>query len=271
MLANEIAAIPEAIRNARGNKEDGNILLARLIPGLSVEKWRDATHSNILTHWHAFPVEAITEEDLEEMEKHTNELCLSPFREAGGALTKDMFVSLLKRELSRFNRTGGDLSLLCVAITDRNRLLTAIGSGAVSRLEAILGVTILSLMENCDSMGVLKKGYYICTLPGFGQLAARNFAEKCQLAFEEAARPFFPSGGISAGNGADCAVGIINILQGEKTTARELLKRAKSSLEIAMERSANHIYQESTALPVENATLVQSNEKRFLFFGGQSS
>lgn len=271
LLAQELAAMPDAIKDAQDGRAEEKILLARLIPGLSLEKWRSSSANRQLSQWHAIPADAISENDLEEMDWNVGELCITPFRETGGALTKDMFLRLLKRELSRMNRTGGDMSLLGIAMTDRSRLMAAIGAGAVARLESILGLTVLSMLEGCDSLGILRKGQYLCLLPGFGQLAARNFAEKCQMAFYDAARPFFPTGGISAGSGADCAIGIISIPQGEKPTAKDLLKRAKSSLEIALDRPENHIYQEASALPMENATLVQSSEKRFLFFGGQTS
>lgn len=269
-LARELAAMTDAIRDARSDG-DAKVLLGRLISGISLEKWQSASNEHQLSSWHAFPADVLSEADLEEMEGNNGDLPVSPFRESGGALTREMFLRLLKRELSHLNRTGGDMSILGIAITDHKRLLTAIGAGAVARLESVLGLTVLSMLEGCDSMGLLRKGQYVCSLPGYGQLAARNFAEKCQLAFCEAARPFFPSGGISAGTGPDCAIGIISIAQGDKPTARDLLKRAKSSLEIALDKPENHIYQESSALPSENTTLVQSNEKRFLFFGGQSA
>lgn len=149
--------------------------------------------------------------------------------------------------------------------------MTALGEGTAAKLESILGLTLLSLLDDCDSLGILRQGQFICSLPGIGQLAARNFAEKCRDAFEDAARPFFPTGGISAGQSAGCSIGIVNILQGENATAAVLLKRVKAALELALSRDVGHIYQETALTPLENTTLVQSSEKRFLFFGGDPS
>lgn len=269
-LSREIAEMPQALRDAAFESGGEAVILARMVNGLSTESWREASRAYSLEKWHAFPIAG---EDAACLPAWNggNALSVSPFREVRGALTFAMFSKLLGRELTRINRNGGCLTLIGACLTERRRLETALGEGTAARLEAMLGLTILSMLEDCDSLGVLRQGQFICSLPGIGQLAARNFAEKCRDAFEDAARPFFPTGGISAGQSAGCSIGIVNILQGEKATAAVLLKRVKAALELALSRDEGHIYQETALTPLENTTLVQSSEKRFLFFGGDPS
>lgn len=269
-LAREMSAMPQALRDASFETAGEAVILARMVNGLSAESWREASRAYSLEKWHAFPI-AGDSAVCGLAWAGENALAISPFREVRGALTFAMFSKLLGRELSRINRNGGCLTLVGACLTERRRLVTALGEGTAARLEAILGLTILSMLDDCDSLGILRQGQYICSLPGIGQLAARSFAEKCRDAFEDAARPFFPTGGISAGQSAGCSIGIVNILQGEKATAGVLLKRVKAALELALSRDGGHIYQEAALTPLENTTLVQSSEKRFLFFGGDPS
>lgn len=256
--------------NGKSPCQNGDaVFLAKMVRGVSCDDWRANNGARSDEGWNAFPAPA--GDDEEELEYGDENLPVSPFREVRGALTSGMFGLLLDRELARLARNGGCLSLISAGVADKERLNTAIGDGAVKRLETLLGVTILDRLERCDSLGILRKGQYVVSFPGMGQLAARALAEKIQTSFRDAARPYFPGGGISAGAGAICALGIVNVPQGEGGEVTTLLKRSRAALELALGRRNSHIHQESPYAPFENTTLVQSNEKRFLFFGGDKS
>ncbi len=264
--------MPQALQSAMDASSSHTVVLARIVRGMSSESWQEASAIYDLDQWQVFPVPLDGVQDVEALASPTGDApAISPFREVRGALTRNMFLNLLKRELIRLARNGGCMSLVCAGIAERRRLSTALGEGTVARLEGIMGSILLSQLEGCDSLGMLRQGQFVCSLPGLGQLAARSFAEKAQKAFIGAASPFFPTGGISAGSGATCALGIVNIMQGDSGSARELLNRAKTVLEVALSKEEGHIHQETSIAPLENTTLVQSSEKRFLFFGGDPS
>lgn len=265
-LEEEIAVMPKALEFARQRAEGTPVILARLVKNLSLEKWNQACKTWPLSEWRAFPVE----ENKKEIQP-ADEFFVSPFRDVRGALTALMFERLLNRELKRLERNGGSLALLSVGIADQERLETALGKASVKRLNDLLGNIILSMLDSCDSLGMAGEAQFLCSLPGMGQLAARDFAERCQHAFEDAAKPFFPSGGVSAGKGAECSIGIVTILQTDRSRGKELIKRAKKTLEAALARKEGSIQQETASAPLDKTTLVQSQEKQFLFFGGDPS
>lgn len=266
-LTNEIAVLPQVLLAAHESDDSQAVILARFIKGISNEKWKIASNEYLLDHWHVYPV-AEGEDEL--VSEGDDTIAVSPFRDVKTALSKGMFTRQLQRELIRLNRNGGSLSLISASLAKRDSLATALGEGTVKRLETLLGVILMDHLEDCDTMGILRRRQYICSLPGLGQLATRNFAEKVQRKFEDEARPYFPTGGINAGKTISCAIGIITIPQGEGGTAKDLIKRAKSALELAFNKSGKMIYQQTSSLPLENPTLVQSSEKRFLFFGGDN-
>lgn len=265
-LAWELAALPRALESVNFAKSSQAVILARLVRGLSCESWQKASEGEPLSQWHALPVpaEAENDEELEELQSaYKSGLPVSPFREVEGALTRSMFISLLQRELLRLSRTGGSLSLISASVVDRRALVEKLGESAVCRLDALLGRTLLSRLDACDALGLIRKGNFVCSLPGLGQLAARNFAETAQAAFQDTGRSM-----LGEENNLTCAFGVVNILQGESCSPTDLLKRARATLEVAQRKQSGHIHQEAAIAPFEGTTLVHSSEKRFLFFGG---
>ena len=171
-----------------------------------------------------------------------------------GALSAELFAAQLSRELLRLARNGGGLSLILAALSERRRLCVALGDGTVKRLERLLAETLRDNLDACDSLGDIAPGRYALLLPGMGQLKAR---------------PLFPTGGISAGTGASCALGIVCVSQGAEGRALDLLSKADTALNTAIQQENGHIHQEAPTPLGERTTLVHSSEKRFLFFGGE--
>lgn len=271
-LAEELAAMPQALDGLDLSSTGSAVILARVVKGLSREKWEAACGNSSLKNWHALPLPEDMENEEENLQAESCSLLqVTPFRDVDGALTRYTFLKLLQRELARLNRNGGTLSLISASLADRSGVVAALGEGTAKRLEATLGSLMLSKMDSCDALGLARRGVFICSLPGIGQLGARRFAESTQEAFAQATQPFYPAGGISAGKSRGCALGIVNILQGEACSPTELVRRARATLDVALRKASGYIHQESANTPLEGTTLVHSSEKRFLFFGGDPS
>lgn len=270
-LSQELKLLPEALLKA-DQAEGHAVILARVINGISKKSLADICQQTGLDEWHIFPVKPGSESAWGELVSgNCPNVPVSPFREVEGALSSEMFAQLLKREMLRISRNGGCLSLISAGLADRNAIVEAAGEDITMRLEALLGALLLTHLDVCDSMGVLRKGQFLCCLPGIGQLVARNFAEKAQAGFKEQSAAFFTECGLNIANEAVCAMGIVNLVQGECGNVKELLNRARFALEVAINKQEGRIHQETATTPLENTTLVHSSEKRFLFFGGTAS
>lgn len=253
-----------------GSKRPAGVVLARLISGLTREEAKKHLEKSNQKGWQVIPLASRTE--VGDWEEWTNaaDVPITPFRETYGILTSSMFFQLIQRELLRMKRGGGCLSVVGAGLQDRERVASDFGETAANALEALLGSVILSRLDKCDSVGVLRRGQYLCCLPGMGQLAARDFAETVQKTFGDAASEYVAKSGKSDLK-AICALGIVNVLQGDNSEATALLNRARQALEMAFTKSGNRIHQENSFAPLENTTLVHSSEKKFLFFGGNAS
>lgn len=270
-LAAELAAMPKALATVSFSGNGHAVILARLVRGLSRENWEEASADHALGQWQALPVPGAAEndEELECIQKIScRQLPVSPFREVSGALTRSMFINLLQRELLRLSRNGGSLSLISASLINRRKISEEQGEDKLLKLDALLGATLLARMDACDALGLARQGLFICSLPGIGQLGARRFAETAQSAFRDSAKSVLGQKSGEPDYGVQCALGIINILQGEACAPAELLKRSRATLEVALRKSNGYIHQESAMAPFEGTTLVHSSEKRFLFFGG---
>lgn len=273
-IASAWTKLSRALQSAPDPGDGSVVILAGIVRGAHAENTGKVLETNLADQWHAFPADAALAESFNQQDSRENALCgfpVSPFAEARGALTRDMFLRGINSELLRINRNGGCLSLIGAEMTEKSDIKAALGTEALARLRGLLGEVLLSMLESCDSLGIMKNGHFACCLPGIGQLGARNFAEKAQLAFEKAASSAYPACALDSGHPVSCAFGIVNLMQGEKGAGEDLLQRARTTLEIALAKNNEHIHQESTFTPLDGATLVQSSEKRFLFFGGDPS
>lgn len=270
-LSKELMLLQEAILKAAPS--DGHaVILARVINGISKNSLANICEKTGLEEWHVFPVKLGSDAQWGELVSgNCPNVPVSPFREVEGAISSEMFAQLLKREMLRLSRNGGCLSLISAGLADRNSLLQQAGEEITMRLEALLGSLLLSHLDACDSMGILRKGQFLCCLPGIGQLVARNFAEKTLAGFKVQSAAFFTECGLQTKDEPACAMGIVNLVQGESGNVNELLNRARFALEVAINKQGCRIHQETATTPLENTTLVHSSEKRFLFFGGAAS
>ena len=272
-LARELRALREhAACGDAGEQPDNAMLVVRLVRGLSRQRWQDFCRAFPLSQWCALPMpDAAPEAHVADLRADVQQQPPSamPPDALVGTLSAELFTAQLERELLRQARNGGDLSLICAALSERRRLCVALGEGTVKRLERLLAETLRDNLDVCDSLGGMASGRYAALLPGMGLLKARRLAERLQAAFAEQARPLFPTGGISAGAGAGCALGIVCAGQGAPERASELLARAAAALNAALEQEDGYIHQETPTSLGERTTLVHSSEKRFLFFGGE--
>lgn len=267
----------------QGEMTSDDMLVMGLVRGITESGWQEFCACHPKSQWCAMPVRGMCVAgpgansgtgQQAEIAKCARAL-VTTAREATrpaklGTLSNDLFMCKLNRELLRLRRGVGDLSLISTAIQERKRLCVAIGEKTTERLEHLLAETMLAKLEACDCLSVLTPGHFTAILSNMGQIKARYLADSVQETFVSLARPYLPVGGISAGQSVKCAVGLVCISQDTQGSAAELLARVDSALARALKQKDGHIQQESPSI-LAQATLVNSNEKRFLFFGGDES
>ncbi|MBO4313911.1 MAG: hypothetical protein J5838_06400 [Desulfovibrio sp.] len=225
-----------------------DLLVARVLRGISQRRWKEFCNAHAMNHWGALPVSSLPVTRLADLGADAGAPSGLVY-----ALMADVFTRQLQRELTRLSRTGGELSLVCarpLADTEDEALL--------ARLEKALADSMHARLDSCDSLTLDEHGHPMALLPGTGPVRVRYMAEQVQQELSAAARKICPGG--------TCALGIICAGQGEELSPDRLIEQVHAALAEAP-RQKDRIRLLLTKSLDDRATMVHSDEKRFLFFG----
>lgn len=243
-LADQLRAL-----DASASSDGEGMLVARYVCHLSPNDWKEFCKKFPNNNWGAVSLSNPLLGQLADITPDTwgTKMLL--------ALTTEAFVTQIQRELARLARMGGELSLVGAMPVSKRA-----SDAQQEKLMTLLGEVLLANLEICDSLGLTTQGYPAILMLGAGQFRARNLAESIQRQFAKKASKICKD--------ATCAVGIVGMCQGENLGAQDLLTRLATSLQEAM-TDEQHIRQMGPDSLDARSTLVQSSEKRFLFFGGE--
>ncbi len=268
-LAREVLALsqtsaPEtdAAPRKTGQADRGGVLVARLLPDFSPERWQNFCRDHAKGRWYVWPAGPDASPDLSHMD-----VCCPP-PPADDALVTGLLLEQIRREMLRGTRSGSELSLICAALPQLDAMPAAHKYNMPALMDAALADSLRQHSEACDSLGHLACGSYALLLPGVGALRARLLATAIQ-------KTFLQQGllrcGKPAANPPACALGIACADSGAGITAEALLAKARSALQDALVQTQQHncgrICLADSGSLEERASLVHSSEKRFLFFG----
>ena len=259
LLAFQRIADMEA-RNLSTKKKKDAVLVARLLPGIDIGRWRELCRNNLCGRWCALPVGPSIFSEPEETE-YSDDGALR----LGHMLLNELLTEQIQRELLRLSRTGGELAILEATIQGRDALAIQLDSHTLVALEAGLVTCLTNIREECDSLGVTSPGRYVLLLPGVGILHARLLAEDIQKKFQTLSQQLcpLPQDCLSP----TCAVGIVCTDSHAHLTPSILLQQCEDALSHALTQQRGHISIAGGEALEQRRSLVHSSEKRFLFFG----
>lgn len=250
------------LRDARGNGDDPGLLIMRRVRELSPEKWEAFRQRYPNSRWGAVPLDdsRLTRTLSAVLERSAADICpdaCPPPQPDEQVLTRmlsfNLFHAQLERDLLRLHRNGGQLSLVCMALA---------GGEAHDREDSVAAISLLAdlaarrIMESCDTLGALPDRGLLLVLPGVGPLRARSLAGRLRETYLEQTARAYP-----------CGFGVLTLPQPVEMTADALLERIPPLLARACARP-EAVESETLRPKGLPDTLVQSQEKRFLFFGG---
>lgn len=261
-LARELLALRKAGSQADEQLSDDQltptVLVARLLSGFSPDRWQSFCRDYAESRWCVLPVGSSFQQG--------PVAAVQPEipTQMANVLINRLFMDQVHREILRFSRSGGDLSLVYADLPKRDELLDELGHAALDQLGAALAASLREHSEACDSISHVAEGRYALLLPGVSQLRARLLADQIQKTFTQqvAQRADALITDVPA-----CALGIACINPGNGTSAQFLMNQAEDALKNALQQNRGHICLAGSTSLEERASLVHSSEKRFLFFG----
>ncbi len=234
------------------------VLVARLLSGFSPDRWQSFCRDYAESRWCVLPVGSTSQQE--------PAASIQPEvpTQMASILISRLFMDQIQREILRFSRSGGDLSLVYADLPQKAELLNQAGRPALDQLDAALAASLREHSEACDSISHVAEGRYALLLPGVSQLRARLLADQIQKTF---AQQVALRAEALIKDAPACALGIACINPGNGTSAQFLMNQAEDALQKALQQDRGRICLAGSASLEERASLVHSSEKRFLFFG----
>ena len=225
------------------------LAVARLVPGLDMEAWRKMADAAALNGWCALEM---TDDGRYRCQWQDLADALPACGSLDASLQLSPFMRQLDKEILRAKRGQSEVSLILFA-AHGGRESTAEHAAATTESNAKLAALLRENAECCDSMGSMGAGRCALLLPGAGMYKAQNVAETVCARLN--------------GEGNVCAAGIATA-KGKGAEAGALVRQAAAALDTALTRGLTVLVADTPKLPEFPAdTLVQCNEKRFLFGG----
>lgn len=178
-------------------------------------------------------------------------------------LRSSAFLRQIETEVYRVRRGRAELSLVCFSLHDKEDITLQHGPEALQMARQALVLSLKEYTLPCDCIGFTDSGHPALLLPGAGAFKAQAQVEKIlkECAGQGLRTPcgaFMPHflAGIACATGGHAQA---ETLVREAVAALENAPQAHNFCAVFRETSVSNLYQ----------TLVHSNEKRFLFSGGQ--
>lgn len=262
-LANELRALRLA-DGAASRSGTESVLVARLLPGFSVNRWREFLRRYPTGRWCAPPAGPGLPPDM-------SGGCGNAPDHLAHLLMAEMFTVQIQRELLRLSRTGGDLALVETRpVRPRNLGGSSLGQPTVQALEVCLVDCSRQCREECDTLGLHRARPLCPAAAGCGR-AARPFDGRTDT--KNICGPSCGNNrclwqGQTHRQGPVCHWHSL-CRSGADRPPEALLGKATQAMSDALAQKHGHIcIAGGTALETRN-TLVQSSEKRFLFLWGK--
>ncbi len=269
-LLQELRQLHRALgHNAEPRGAKPLLLVARVIEGMDLETWRRLSSEMLREGWCAVELDPEGESGLCCRLNHlADETVLTGTTDAlTGALNAAPFLRQLEMEVHRAHRGRSELSLVSFALDGMSDILRIHGQDGLHQAGLELIRCIRMGTQPCDSLGRLGPGQYVLILPGAGAFKAQAMTERIAKIYtatpvrrdRETFHARF-SAGIASGTGSTL-------------TAESLWEQAVTALKSVQHSGGGsvRVCRRPEHPLSERKTLVHSDEKRFLFSGGEDS
>lgn len=245
---------------------DGPLLaVARLFPGMTRHRWLALAEEHGLREWFAIDLDKSSNFNLRELQKAVEELAHQRDHDPlTGLMNRRAFLRQVELELQRVHRGGAEISLAMVDLDDFKRVNDTWGHACGDLVLRRMADVLRDATRAYDVAGRIGGEEFVLLLPGASPMRAQALLERLlqqlrEETFEcrgETFRITFSSG-IAGCKGATVC------------RAEELLDRADKALYEAKGsgKARVRIYRLPGVPDYDRSTMVQSDEKQFLFSG----
>lgn len=264
-LLSEVAKVTELVSACAGMGKgiDKAMLIGRVVEGLEVEDWRDIASRNGLCSWLGIPLTATSAASVDALMDIMDKLAFQRDHDSlTGLANRRYFDRHFRLELDRAQRTGGSVSLVMLDFDDFKLINDRYGHQCGDMLLAKFGTFLKKSQRAYDLAARVGGEEFALIVPGTSCWKAKKMAERllAQFARTEFKCKGFPPFCMTFSGGVACAD-----LESGYPSAEELFQQADKALYTAKRNGKKRVCVDDDGRPTPADTIVQSEEKRFLF------
>ncbi len=269
-LAQELERLRSVLKesgNACAEAQAGDVLaILRFCPGLPLDDWRALSSSHNLSEWLAMPLEGDLFPRLVELQKQLAELAhLSDHDALTGLSNRRAFERALDLEIERSRRGHTPISLVILDLDDFKKVNDTYGHPCGDKVLVALAEILLHEKRRYDMAARTGGEEFSLILSGVGLLRAQAMVQRVIEAVREME--------VACGDATvrmTISAGIASYRGRVEMSPAELVELADKALYDAKHSGKDQYVSApipDMAAPMPEATLVHSNEKKFLFTG----
>ena len=268
-LLSELSSMRALLQDHACDYADHETILGvlRLCPGLSLERWPALSEEYGLRDWLALPMEGGDYPVLEQIQETLRELAHQTQHDPlTGLANRRAFEHALEQESERAKRTQDSLSLAMFDLDDFKSINDTHGHPMGDEVLARFASTLLAEIRRYDMAARLGGEEFAVLLPGAGLIKAKVMVERMLESVRALEFPLPNGGGVLR---VTCSAGLACYKGYAEGPAPDMVAMADKALYEAKAEGKDRL----VAAPLADtrkpsrASLVESNEKKFLFTG----
>ena len=266
-LLRELDTLRDAVISLSAEHKQGPKLLAivRLLSGFDRKDWTELAEKFNLGQWLALDLNSSSTQNLSALYEEIQDLAFQKDHDPLTSLpNRRMFLRNLEVEIQRRERYNADLSVASIDLDFFKKVNDAYGHAVGDEVLKRLGAHLLSSKRPYDTAARMGGEEFALLLPGASSMRANAIVQRILNEFREI--PFnAPNGEVFY---VTFSAGITSIKDGISHDLEKILEAADKAMYKAKNSGRNRIV--STLLSneeLEKKSMVQSNEKHFLFTG----
>lgn len=270
MLAQELERLRALLKENGGACAEAAatdaLAILRLCPGMPMADWRALASSHNLSEWLAMPLEGDLYPQLVDLQKRLTELAhLSDHDALTGLANRRAFERALDLEIERSRRGHTSISLVILDLDDFKKVNDTFGHPCGDKVLVALAEVLMHEKRRYDMAARTGGEEFSLILTGVGMIRAQAMVERILEAVREM--------DVRCGDAVvrlTISAGIASYKGRVEMTPAELVELADKALYEAKHTGKDRFVSApipDMAAPMPEASLVHSNEKKFLFTG----